>query len=135
MVVPDEALDKYPKAAEIDGGKVAFGIRPENFAPPEEVGPGQVWSGAEVSLVEMLGAEMLIHFKTSASPIVTEDMKAAIDDDEAFEELERQAREGGQEFVARFDPGEQAKAGQPKDVGVKTEHLHFFDIDTGQTLR
>ncbi len=135
LVVPDAALERYPKAAERDGGQVAFGIRPEHFSPPSEVGPGQVWSGAPLSLVEMLGSEMLVHFQTSASPIVTDDMRAALDDDEAFEELQKRAREGGQEFVARFDPGEPAKVGEPKDVGVKTEHLHFFDIENGHTLR
>jgi multiple sugar transport system ATP-binding protein len=62
-------------------------------------------------------------------------MRAAIDDEEAFAELERQAKEGGQEFVARFEPGPKISIGDVIDVGVKTEHLHFFDPDDGHALR
>ncbi len=133
--VPEEAFERYPGAAQRDGGTVAFGIRPEHFAPVSEVGEGQVWSGRNVTLVEMLGAEMLVHFGTSAPPIISEDMRAAIDDEEAFAELERHAKEGGQEFVARYEPREPARTGETKDVGVRTEQLHFFDIETGQALR
>ncbi|MCC5947781.1 MAG: sn-glycerol-3-phosphate ABC transporter ATP-binding protein UgpC [Nitriliruptoraceae bacterium] len=133
--VPDAALDRYPKAADLDGAPVAVGIRPEHLAPPNEVGPEQVWKGREVGLVEMLGAEMLVHFKTQSPPIVTDDMKAAIDDDEAFEELKRQAAEGGQEFVARFEPGAPPKIGSQIEVGVHTEHMHFFDAENGLALR
>jgi len=135
LKVADAALEKYPQAAQRDGGAVVFGIRPEHFAPVGEVPEGQVWKGKQVSVIEMLGSEMLVHFSTTSPPVVSEDMRAAIDDDDAFEELERQARAGGQEFVARYEPSEQAKIGEPKDIGVKTEFLHFFDPDTGKALR
>ncbi|WP_052665584.1 ABC transporter ATP-binding protein [Nitriliruptor alkaliphilus] len=133
--VPDAALDRYPKVAERDGGKVAVGMRPEHFAPAEEVGPDQVWKQREVTLVELLGAEMLIHFSTTSAPIVTDDMKEAMDDEEAFEDLQRQAAEGGQSFTARFEPTYKAKLGDRKDVGFQTEHLHFFDAEHGHALR
>jgi multiple sugar transport system ATP-binding protein len=135
LAVPDAALDRYPGAAQRDGGTVAIGIRPEHFAPPSEVGPDQVWAGRRVKLVEMLGAEMLVHFQTDSPPIVSEDMREAIDDEEAFEELQRQAASGGQEFVARFQPGSPPKTDSQIEVGVKTEHLHFFDAESGVTLR
>jgi multiple sugar transport system ATP-binding protein len=135
LIVPDEALDRYPGAADRAGGKVAFGIRPQHFAPADQVAEGQRWPGRKVSLVEMLGAEMLVHLSTSAPPIMSEDMRAAIDDEEAFAELERQAREGGQEFVARFEPDQAFHIGDLIDVGVETEHLHFFDPENGAALR
>jgi multiple sugar transport system ATP-binding protein len=135
LEVPNEALDRYPKAAELDGGDVAIGIRPEHFAPPNEVGEGMVWKDREVELVEMLGSEMLVHFKTDSPPIVTEDMRAAIDDDAAFEDLKRRAEAGGQTFTARFEPGNPPKVGAKIDVGVKTEEMHFFDVENGLALR
>ncbi len=135
LVVPEAALEKYPQVAERDGGKVAFGVRPEHFAPAEELGEDQRWSGRKVTLVEMLGSEMLVHMATSAAPIMSDDMKAAIDDEEAYAELERQAKEGGQEFVAKFPPGQQIRIGDLLDVGVKTEYLHFFDPESGAALR
>jgi multiple sugar transport system ATP-binding protein len=133
--VPDEALDRYPKAADYDGRKIAIGIRPEHFDRAEEVEPSQIWKNREVRLVEMLGAEMLVHFKTDSPPIISEDMRAALDDQEAFEELERQAKSGGQEFTVRLSPGAPPKMGSRIDVGVRTEHLHFFDPESGATLR
>ena len=135
LKVDDRALDKYPRAAERDGGKVAVGMRPEHFAPVDDVAPDQVWKGREVSLVEMLGAEMLVHFKTTSSPIVSEDMREAIDDDEAFEDLKRQAESGGQTFTARFEPGDPPKVGEQRDLGFRTEYLHFFDPESGEALR
>jgi multiple sugar transport system ATP-binding protein len=133
--VPEAAFELYPKAAELDGASVAIGMRPEHFAPAREVDPDQVWKGRNVSLVEMLGAEMLVHFDTDSAPIVTDDMKEAIDDEEAFEELKRRAAEGGQSFTARFEPGSPPKMGSKLDVGFHTEHLHFFDVETGAALR
>jgi multiple sugar transport system ATP-binding protein len=135
LEVPDAALDRYPRAADLDGGDVAIGIRPEHFAPPNEVGEGMVWKNREVEIVEMLGSEMLVHFKTDSPPIVTEDMRAAIDDDDAFDELKRQAEAGGQTFTARFEPDNPPKSGTRIDVGVKTEEMHFFDVENGLALR
>jgi multiple sugar transport system ATP-binding protein len=133
--VPDAALDRYPGAAKRDGGKVAVGLRPEHFAPAEEVGPEQLWSSREITLVEMLGSEMLVHFRTSSPPVVSDDMREAMDDEEAFEDLQRQAASGGQTFTARFAPGNPPKIGDHKDIGCRTENLHFFDPDSGQALR
>ena len=134
--VAEAALEAYPGVVERAGGRVAVGIRPEHLVPAPEVADDQVWKGRKVTLVELLGSEMLVHFGTSAPPIVTEDMREAIDDAEAFEELERQAAEGGQEFVAKFEPeANPPRTGSTVDVGVQTEQLHFFDLETGQALR
>jgi multiple sugar transport system ATP-binding protein len=135
LSIPDEAVERYPQVAQRDGGTVAVGIRPEHFADPSEVAPEQVWKGRKVGLVEMLGAEMLVHFQTESSPVVSEDMREAIDDEEAFEELQRKAASGGQEFVARREPGAPPKVDQLIDIGVRTENLHFFDFDSGLALR
>jgi multiple sugar transport system ATP-binding protein len=133
--IADAALARYAGVTDRDGDRVAVGMRPEHFALPDEVPQDQHWSGREVALVEMLGAEMLVHFRTQAAPIVSEDIRAAIDDQDAFEELERQAAEGGQEFVARFEPGSPPKLGQMWDLGFHTEYLHFFDPQSGKALR
>ncbi len=135
LLVPDAALDRYPRAADQVGRTVAIGIRPEHFAPVAEVGPDQVWHDRTVALVEMLGAEMLLHFHTQSPPVISDDMREAIDDAEAFAELERKAAEGGQEFVARAEPGAPPKAGSKLSIGVRTEQLHFFDAESGTALR
>lgn len=94
-----------------------------------------MWRDLEVTLVEMLGAEMLVHFRTQVTPVLSDDLREAIDDPEAYEALEREAKEGGQTFVARFEPGSPPKIGDSITVGFRTDKLHFFDPDTGQALR
>src|SRR5919106_17247 len=134
--VDDGAIDRYPKVREYEGKTVAVGMRPEHFFQPDGSTPdGLIWRGRRVTLVEMLGAEMLVHFGTSAPPIVSEDMREAVDDAEAFAELERRAREGGQVFTARFDPGSPPSIDDRIDVAFRTEYLHFFDLEHGQALR
>ena len=134
--VHDQAIARYPRVPDYIGETVAVGMRPEHFCRPEgQVPTDQMMPQRNVTLVEALGSEVLVHFGTSAPPIITEDMREAIDDAEAFAELERKAREGGQQFVARLDPGHQPKLGEKIDLGFRTEYLHFFDLDTGQALR
>ena len=133
--VADEAIEQYPKVPDYVGRRVAVGMRPEHYDRPDEVPEDQRLTGREIRMVEMLGAEMLCHFKTGARPIVSEDMRFAIDDPDAFEELERMAAEGGQDFVARFSAEDPPTVGETCDYGFHTEHLHFFDPDTGAALR
>ena len=136
LQIPDAARQKYPRVADYVGQKVALGMRPEHFFTPDGTVPeGERWTERKVTLVEQLGAEMLVHFGTSAPPIVTEDMREAVDNAEAFADLERQAREGGQVFTARMDPGRPPKVGDLVDLGFKVDQMHFFDISDGHALR
>ena len=132
--VPDAAVDKYPKIRDMRGQDVALGLRPEHFVPGGEVSESQRLS-VEVELVEALGADVLVHFHTTAPPIVSDDMREAIDDADAFAELERSAASGGQSFTARLEPKDMPKRGETIDLGFRTEYLHFFDIDSGLALR
>ena len=135
VTVDPAGLDRYPKVREHVGGRVVVGIRPEHIAPADEVAPTRVWRGLQVSLIEALGAETLVHVATRTAPVVTEDMRKAIDDDDAFEELKRQAAAGGQNFVLRFEPMGAPRPGQTIDVGLRTDRIHFFDVATGRALR
>jgi multiple sugar transport system ATP-binding protein len=136
LKVADEAIERYPRVRDYVDRKVAVGLRPEHFFRPEgSESDGLLWKGRDVALVEMLGAEMLVHFKTTAPPIVSEDMREAIDDADAFAALEEQARSGGSTFTARFEPGNPPRHGDKIDVGFRTEYLHFFDPDSGAALR
>src|SRR3712207_9373459 len=69
------------------------------------------------SLVEALGSDVLVHFRTSAPPVVTEDMREAVDDEDAFAEMERQAKSGGQTFTARLEPRHMPKRSEERRVG------------------
>ncbi|CAN5251464.1 sn-glycerol-3-phosphate ABC transporter ATP-binding protein UgpC [soil metagenome] len=132
----DAALDRYPSVREYVGQDVAVGMRPEHFSRATSSTPDDAkLIGQEATLVELLGSEVLLHFATGAPVIITEDLRDAMDDEEAFAEFERAAEAGGQQFVARLEPHEAPKTGEKVDLAFKTEHMHFFDIDSGRALR
>jgi len=135
ITVDPRTLERYPKLRERVGGRVAVGIRPEHFVPVADVPEDRVLRGVEVSLVEALGAESLVHVKTRTTAVVSDDMRAAMDDEDAFEDLKRQAAQGGQSFVMRFAPDAAPRLGERIDVGVLTEKIHFFDVESGRALR
>ena len=132
--VNDEALDHYPKAADKVGGKVIVGMRPEHFTRGGNVAEDQQLD-IKVSLVEALGSDILVHFQSDAPPVITEDMREAIDSADAFAELERAAAAGGQGLTARLEPKSFPKMGEEMKLGFRTEQLHFFDLDGGLALR
>ncbi|MGH3665255.1 MAG: ABC transporter ATP-binding protein [Egibacteraceae bacterium] len=134
--IPDEALERYPRVRDYAGKNVAVGMRPEHFYRPDgDVPEDRKMPDRNVTLVEALGSEIVVHMGMSAPPVVTEDMREAIDDPEAFAELERKAKEGGQQFTARFEPGAPPKVGDHIDVAFRNEYLHFFDLEDGSALR
>ena len=132
--VSQRALEQFPRLADRVGDEVAVGMRPEHFMTADQAGENARWDGRTVTLVEMLGSEMLVHFETDVAPILSEDMREAIDDEDAFERLAAQ-QASGQVFVARFDPGNPPKVGDVIPVGFDLDHLHFFDPTSGRALR
>jgi multiple sugar transport system ATP-binding protein len=135
LAVPAGALELYPDAKTKAGQRVAVGMRPEHFFRPDGSVPADHRFTAEVRLVEALGSEILVHVNTDAHPIISEDMREAVDDEDAFADLEAKAKEGGMSFTARLDPGEIPKLGETVEFAFKTEHLHFFDLESGRALR
>jgi multiple sugar transport system ATP-binding protein len=134
--VPEAALERYPRVREYAGRDVIVGMRPEHFYRPDGSTPdSERWTGREVVLVEQLGAEMLIHFETKTVPVVSDEIREAVDNREAFAELERRAEAGAQPFTARQEPGDPPKIGSTVDLAFRTEYLHFFDADSSEALR
>ncbi|MPZ88652.1 MAG: sn-glycerol-3-phosphate ABC transporter ATP-binding protein UgpC [Nitriliruptorales bacterium] len=134
LPVPDATVDRYPKIPDYVGKKIALGLRPEHFTRQRDL-PEDRWMEVNVDLIEALGSDLVVHFTTDTRPIITEDMREAIDDEDAFAEMERRAAEGGQSFTARLEPREIPKTGDRIKVAFDTEQLHFFDYDSGTALR
>ncbi len=133
MTIPDEALARYPEVAARIGQDVAVGMRPEHFVQ-QPLSEHAAWRDRVVVLVEMLGAEMLVHFETQLPAVLTEELREALDDDDAFSAKEREAAAGAHRFVARFEPGSPPKVGERVAIGFKADRLHFFDLETGEAL-
>lgn len=130
----DATFANYPGLRDAYGRKLAVGIRPEHFlrADLDDVPEGLAHE-IEVAVVELLGSEVLVHFHTSARPVISEDMRSAIDDEDAFAELQRSA-EKGSNFTGRFAPDHPPRVGDRIKVGFQPERMHFFDYDSGQRL-
>ena len=132
--VPDGAFEKHTRLRDYGERKVIVGLRPEHFVRGADY-PEDQRVEVGVELVEALGSDVLIHFRTGASPVVTEDMRQAVDDPDAFAEMERQARAGGQTFTARLEPRDMPRVGDRIPLGFRGEEMHFFDYDSGKSLR
>ncbi len=124
LELPEVVHLKKPTLMSYSGKGVTVGVRPESLkAASTSTTPGTVLS-VQATLVEALGSELMVHFSFDAKVVKIED----IQDDE--EEILTGSGEG----VARIDPSVSVKAGDKLKFEVETEHLHFFDPDTGLSI-
>lgn len=121
-------LGEVPEGVVAHEGKtIVVGIRPEDMddaALSKSDTTGRTIA-ATASLVESLGSEIMVHFEVDAR---------AVDagDPDVLEEL---SDEDVAAAVARFNPRSSARTGESITAVVDTDRLHFFDLDTGLSLR
>ena len=132
MTLPESLLAKFPNVGDYNGRNVAVGMRPEHFDRGERGGDCRLT--AKVELVEALGSDVLLHFGMDAKPIISDDMREAVDDADAFAELQRKHERGGITFTARIEPKDVPKIGDTLDLGFRPDEFHFFDLETGRAL-
>jgi multiple sugar transport system ATP-binding protein len=115
--------------------EVAVGIRSEDMEDARLVrdAPPDTRLKASVSLVEALGAQIVVHFDLDAPKVVTEDTKL-LDKDAHTDEAPTHAEFHGTRFVAAFAPRSRVRVGDQVEVVVDTERMHFFDPDTGSAI-
>ena len=119
LLVPHETLGARPALRGYDGRTLIFGIRPEDLADAEvEPLPEEQCLVSEVALVEALGADVLVHLVTEATPVDAGDPDAV--DDLAATGV----------VVARFTPRSRVQMGEAVKVAVNTAGVNFFDSDT-----
>jgi multiple sugar transport system ATP-binding protein len=112
-------------------GDVILGIRPEGFEDaafaPRELPTIDV----TISVLEELGADSHVLFAVDTPAVETSDVKAASDTGEEAMLL----ADVGTLFTARTDPRTKARMGQQLTLAVDPGGFHFFDPETGSTLR
>jgi multiple sugar transport system ATP-binding protein len=134
LALGDETLAAKPALAGYVGRDIVVGIRPEDLedaalAPDT---PADRRLRGDVVLREALGSEVIVHFTVDARPALTEDVRELVQDtgnERALQQLEEAPRETT--LVGRFSPRTTAKEGQPVEVAVDTQALHFFEPDSG----
>ncbi len=133
----DELAAERSSLRAYEGRQVCLGIRPEEMedAALDTSAPDDRRLRAVVDLVEQMGSEAYLHFALDAAPVRTEDTVELAQDAGTPEGLERRARQGRAEMVARVGPRTRATKGAPVQLVVDTGRLHFFDLDTGAAIR
>jgi multiple sugar transport system ATP-binding protein len=118
--------------ASYNSRKVALGVRPEHLLEPSVAG-NHPRLRTTVELVELLGSDRLVHVQLPGRPVVTDDVLETARDVDYIqtETLRSEHREGTVHAVARFDPDVDAPVGATQEIGVRTDKMHFFDLETG----
>jgi multiple sugar transport system ATP-binding protein len=120
-----------PGRRPVRDGEVILGIRPESFEDAAFADPAFPQIEAKVSVLEELGSDAHVIFPIEAPRVAAEDLKATVD--EPIEGL--MADDQRALFNARVDPRTGAGVGRPIRLAVDPGQLHFFDAETGATLR
>jgi multiple sugar transport system ATP-binding protein len=135
--VPEAVSSVLPGLAAYVGRDVAVGLRPEHLTEAAHDG-GEVGElEGEISIVEALGSEHLVHLRLDADPVLTEEvMEVARDTDEAAAEtLRAEAREHRVTIIARLSARSTVQPHQTARLVVELAQLHFFALDTGEAIR
>jgi multiple sugar transport system ATP-binding protein len=132
ITLDQQALNQRPGLKDFEGKKVIVGIRPEHLEDAtlaSDVPEGRRIKG-EVALTEALGAEIVVHVQSDATPAYTEDVKELARDAGAAE-LPSTGDDGGAVLVGRFGARSRLRPGDAAEIAVDTTGLHFFDPDSG----
>jgi multiple sugar transport system ATP-binding protein len=136
--VSDSTVDfagfRLPLAAErrpSRDGRMILGIRPESFEDAAFAEPSLPRLEVQISVLEELGSDAHVIFPIDAPRVSAEDLDAAAD--EPIEGL--MADDLRSLFNARVDTRTSAATGQPLTLAVDPAQFHFFDPETGATLR
>jgi multiple sugar transport system ATP-binding protein len=111
------------------GRRVALGIRPEDIRGEGDGAPLEVI----VDIREDMGAEVYLHFAVDAPPVTADELREIVGA-EALEAADEQTHHHGSPFIARVERGMPAREGEKTTLRVDTSRLHFFDLETGESL-
>jgi len=131
VTLPADAQRTRPGLASYRDRTFAVGIRPEHLklAGTDD---GAARLAADVELVEALGPELLVHFRLDATQV---QVGGALSEDEDLGDLRiGPANRTASAGVARVPPTTAVRVGDQIAFDVATEHLHFFDLQTGAAI-
>jgi multiple sugar transport system ATP-binding protein len=123
-------LPLAPDRRPVRPGRVILGIRPDDFEAVVHADPGLPAIDVEVAVLEELGSENHVIFAVDAQRVEAEELREAQDDEDA-----QLIADSGALFTARVDPRTTPRVGTTVALAVNPAGFHFFDPDTGQTLR
>ncbi|MBM9466444.1 ABC transporter ATP-binding protein [Nakamurella leprariae] len=135
LALTGSVLTDHPSLGQWVDRPVAVGIRSEDMEDAgvlrEAAAPDSTLV-ATVGLTEALGSEIVVHFDLDVPPVENEETRALAEDSGADD---TGLRSNGTRFVASFAPRSRVRIGDQIEVVVDVARLHFFDPDSGLTLK
>jgi multiple sugar transport system ATP-binding protein len=135
LTVDDGLARRRPGLKDYVGKSIILGIRPEDFedASLESGVPGDRQMTVEVDLTEPLGADVLLHFGTTATGVAP---SAAVEGDDASAQLGANGDGFGRtRMCARVSPRTRVGIGHAATLAVDTTRLYFFDPQTRDAVQ
>ncbi len=134
--VDEQAARGRSRLAEYVDRTVILGIRPEDFedASLESDVPSDRRIKVVVDLTEPLGSEVLVHFGTAATRIVSSADTADIGEDAEVSITAGEGEEGSNRLVARVSPKTRIAEGSEVELAIDTSRLYFFDPETREAV-
>jgi multiple sugar transport system ATP-binding protein len=124
LALPDGALRERPALRSYAGRQVVLGLRPEDLQPPSGNGSSPLLR-SRVELTEALGSELLVHFELPIrEPSLTRSLTSS----------ESASSPDSTRWIASFRARSGVAAGDPVEIAVDVERLHFFDLDSGGAI-
>jgi multiple sugar transport system ATP-binding protein len=123
-------LPLAPGRRPVRTGRMILGIRPDGFEDVAFGDPELPTIDVRVAVLEELGSEDHLIFPVDAPRVEAEELRDAHDDEDA-----QLLAEGDSMFTARVDPRTAAVVGGTVTLALNPAGFHFFDPETGQTLR
>jgi multiple sugar transport system ATP-binding protein len=137
LTVDDQLARNRSGLANYVGRTIILGIRPEDFedAAIETGAPADRRMKVDVDLTEPLGADVLIHFSSEATGVVSSAAQADVgaDADVSFAG-DDDDEDVTTRLVARVSPRTRAREGSELDLVVDTSRLYFFDSETRDAI-
>jgi multiple sugar transport system ATP-binding protein len=134
LTVDDQLARNRSGLGDYVGKKIILGIRPEDFEDVaiEPDAPADRRIKVTADLTEPLGSEVLVHFGTEATAVVSS--AAAADAGEDADIRLGEEDEVTTRLIARVSPKSRIAVGQPVELTVDTTRLYFFDPETRQAV-
>jgi len=132
LAVDDQLARNHSGLADYVGREVILGIRPEDFedASLEPETPPDRRLKVNSELIEPLGSEVLVHFGTGATKIVSSAAAADSGEDAEVSFADDEDPGASDRLVARVSPKSRVALNSPVELAVDTTRLYFFDPET-----
>jgi multiple sugar transport system ATP-binding protein len=137
LAVDERAARNRSSLGNYVGRSVILGIRPEDFEDTtiESDAPPDRRMKVTCDLTEPLGSEVLVHFSTGATRVVSSAIAAdAGEDAEVSLGGENGDGAGKTRLVARVSPKTRIAEGSEIELAVDTSRLYFFDPETRDAI-